>query len=130
MDVPEVSNAVMHMRLLLLASLLILVSVTGLTRAQTPADEWFTLRKIAPNVWAAIDNPKAKQRSYANAGFVIGDDGVIVIDTLTGEEAGRHLLEDFRKLTNLPVKFVLNTHYHSDHVAGNKVFTDIGAYIP
>ena len=117
------------MRTFLLPVLVLLVYDTGTPRAQAPAGEWFTLNQIAPGVWAAIDNPKAKQRSYANAGFVIGDDGVIVIDTLTGDEVGRHLLQEIRKLTNLPVKFVVNTHYHGDHVAGNKVFTDIGARV-
>ena len=119
----------MNMRTLCLPGLVILVSVTGVTRAQAPAGEWFTLNKIAPGVWAAIDNPKAKQRSYANAGFVIGDDGVVVIDTLLGDESARHLLQEIRKLTNLPVKFVVNTHYHGDHVGGNKVFADLGARV-
>jgi cyclase len=125
----RVSNARMDTRTLALPALVFLVCVTDLTRAQTPADEWFTLRKIAPNVWAAIDNPKAKQRTYANAGFVIDDDGVVVIDTLTGDESARHLLQQIRKLTALPVKFVVNTHYHGDHVGGNKVFTDLGARV-
>ena len=99
------------------------------TRAQTPADEWFTLRQLAPNAWAAIDNPHVKQRAYANAGFVVGDDGVVVIDTLTGDESARHLLQQIRKLTALPVRFVVNTHYHGDHVGGNKVFADLGAHV-
>ena len=98
-------------------------------RAQAPTDPWFTLTKIGPNVWAAIDNPNAKQRSYSNAGIVIGDDGVLVIDTLTGDDAAGHLLQEIRKLTNLPIKFVVNTHYHGDHVAGNKVFSGAGATV-
>jgi cyclase len=101
----------------------------GASRAQAPAEQWFTLNKIGPNVWAAIDNPKAKQRSYSNAGFVIGEDGVLVIDTLTGDEAAGHLLQEIRRLTPLPVKFVVNTHYHGDHVAGNRVFADAGARV-
>jgi len=117
------------MRTFLISGLAFLLCVTALTRAQTPADEWFSLTKIGPNVWAAVDNPKAKQRSYANAGFVIGDDGVLVIDTLLGDESARHLLQEIRKLTNLPVKFVVNTHYHGDHVGGNKVFADLGARV-
>lgn len=107
----------------------VVLSVIGTTRAQQPADEWFTLTKIGPNVWAAVDNPKAKQRAYSNAGIVIGDDAVVVIDTLTTEESARHLLQEIRKLTTLPVTFVVNTHYHGDHVAGNKVFADTGARI-
>lgn len=107
----------------------VVLSAIGTSRAQQPADEWFTLTKIGPNVWAAVDNPKAKQRAYSNAGIVIGDDGVVVIDTLTTEESARHLLQEIRKLTTLPVKFVVNTHYHGDHVSGNKVFADAGARI-
>jgi hypothetical protein len=56
----------------------------AIVSGQTPPADWFTLTNIAANTWAAIDNPRAKQRAYANAGFVIGDDGVVVIDTLRG----------------------------------------------
>jgi cyclase len=98
-------------------------------RAQAPAGPGFTLNKLGPNVWAAIDNPKAKVRTFANAGFVIGDDGVVVIDTFSSDEAAGHLLQEIRKLTALPVKFVVNTHYHGDHVGGNKVFADAGARV-
>jgi glyoxylase-like metal-dependent hydrolase (beta-lactamase superfamily II) len=98
-------------------------------RAQAPAEAWFTLTKIGPNVWAAMDTPSFKQRAYANAGFVIGDDGVVVVDTLTGPDASGRLVQEIRALTNLPVRFVVNTHYHGDHVAGNKLFADAGARI-
>jgi cyclase len=129
MDVPRVSNGRMTTRIPLLAVLAFLACDTVATRAQAPSDPWFTVNKLGPNVWAAIDNPKAKQRSYANAGFVIGDDGVVVIDTLLGDESSRHLLQEIRKLINLPVRFVVNTHYHGDHVGGNKVFADLGARV-
>ena len=98
-------------------------------RAQQDGEPPILLTQIGPNAWAALDNPKSKQRSYSNAGVVIGDDGVLVIDTLTSDAAAGHLLKEIRKLTNLPVKFVINTHYHGDHVAGNKVFSSAGATV-
>jgi cyclase len=49
--------------------------------AQRPPEPPYTLKQIDPNVWAAIDNSKATNPAAANAGFVIGDDGVAVIDT-------------------------------------------------
>ena len=68
-----------------------------------------------------MDNPSFKQRAYANAGFVIGDDGVVVIDTLTGcRRVGPLWFRKFARSPTLPVRFVVNTHYHGDHVAGNK----------
>jgi len=113
--------------LLLLLPCIFLLCVTGATRTQDPAEPPFTLKQLGPNVWAAISNPKAKAPSGANAGFLIGDDGVAVIDTFASAEAAKQLLAEIRKLTKLPVKFVINTHYHIDHVAGNGVFMDAGA---
>src|SRR5688572_30201990 len=129
MDVPKVSNAAMQMRLNFLLGLAILVCVAGAPQAQTPADAWFTLNRIGPNVWAAVDNPNSKERSFVNAGIVIGEDAVVVVDTMTGENASARLFQEVRKLTNLPIKFVVNTHYHGDHVGGNKLFADAGARI-
>jgi glyoxylase-like metal-dependent hydrolase (beta-lactamase superfamily II) len=119
----------MTRRILCIAVVGFALSRTAVPDAQEPAGGWFTLTKIASHVFAAIDDPKAKQRAYANAGFVIGDDLVVVIDTLTGDEAAGHLLKHIRALTPLPVMFVVNTHYHGDHVAGNRIFADAGARI-
>jgi cyclase len=96
--------------------------------AQTPAQALpFTLKPLGHNIYAAIDD--AKGDAGANAGFVIGDDSVLVIDTFENAAAAKQLLAEIRKLTSLPVKFVVNTHYHLDHVAGNGVFKDAGGVI-
>jgi len=87
----------------------------------------FSLKPLGHNVYAAIDD--AKGNAGANAGFVIGDDGVLVIDTFENEAAAKQLLAEIRKLTTLPIKFVVNTHYHLDHVAGNAVFEQAGAVV-
>jgi cyclase len=87
----------------------------------------FALKPLGHNIYAAIDD--AKGDAGANAGFVIGDDSVLVIDTFENPEAAKLLLVEIRKLTQLPIKFVVNTHYHLDHVAGNSIFTKEGAVI-
>lgn len=97
--------------------------------AQRSAEPPFTLKQVGANVWAAIDNPKAAAPASANAGFVVGDDGVVVVDTFWTEDAARQLLSEIRQRTKLPVKFVVNTHDHIDHVAGNGVFAKSGAAI-
>jgi cyclase len=90
----------------------------------------FTLHEVGSGVWAAIDNPAAqKARAGANAGFVIGSDGVLVVDTFENPAAAQELLNQIRQKTNLPVRFVVNTHYHLDHVAGNNIFAAAGATI-
>ena len=97
--------------------------------SQAPADLSFSLKPVGPNVWAAVDNPKAKAPAWANAGFVIGDDSVAVIDTLSSADAARQLLAEIRQRMPLPIRFVINSHYHQDHVAGNGTFADAGAAI-
>ncbi len=87
----------------------------------------FEIKKIGDGVYAAISPGESK--AGANAGFVIGDDGVAVIDTFEDASAAKVLLEEIRKTTKSPIRFVVNTHYHIDHVAGNGVFAEAGAVI-
>jgi cyclase len=92
--------------------------------------EPFLLKPLDHGAWAAIDNPAAKsQQSGSNAGFVIGSDSVLVVDTFENPPAAQKLLATIRQKTTLPVRFVVNTHYHLDHVAGNGVFAAAGATI-
>ncbi len=85
----------------------------------------FVLKVVGPGVYAAIGGPKAG----SNAGFIVGDDGVLVIDSFFYPEAAKALLGEIRKITPLPIRYVVNTHYHVDHVSGDQVFKDAGAVI-
>jgi len=67
----------------------------------------FTLTQVRGNVWAAIGGANAD--TGANAGFVIGDDGVVVIDTFASAAGASQLLAEIRRLTSLPIRFVINT---------------------
>jgi len=92
--------------------------------AQTapPAELPFVLKEIGPGVYAAI-SPES------NAGFIIGDDAVLVVDSFFHPNTARALLSEIRKITPKPIRYVVNTHYHLDHVAGDQVFKDAGAII-
>lgn len=65
----------------------------------------------------------------SNAGVVITDDGVVVIDTLGTPSLGYQLRAKIRELTDKPVVKVIITHYHADHIYGLQVFKDEGAEI-
>src|SRR5271154_2277388 len=106
-----------------LLSLLLIV----LPRPLLAAAPDFRLQKIANGVWAAIVNDAGL--AGGNAGFVIGDNGVVVIDTFQDPLPAKALLTEIRKLTPQPIRFVVNTHYHLDHVNGNDVFAEAGATI-
>lgn len=101
-----------------------LVGQTQSTPSQPPQKPTFTVKELAKGVYAAIS-----ARAGGNSGFVIGNDSVLVIDTFISQAPAHDLLTEIRKLTNLPVKYVINTHYHLDHVAGNAIFTETGATV-
>jgi glyoxylase-like metal-dependent hydrolase (beta-lactamase superfamily II) len=90
-----------------------------------PAGPPFELKQVGPGVYAAIGGPMAG----SNAGFVVGDDGVLVIDTFFSPGAAEALLAAIRQTTDKPVRYVVNTHYHIDHVSGDAVFKAAGATI-
>lgn len=109
-----------------IAALAIALGAWPLAAQQAPALP-FALKAIGPGVYAAIDGPKGEAGS--NAGFVIGDDGVLVVDSFYNEAATKALIGEIHRLTPLPIRYVVNTHYHIDHTGGDAVLREAGAII-
>lgn len=91
------------------------------------AKPFFTLHELAPGVWAAVT--VSGSHAGGNTGLVVGSESVAVIDTFQTPAAAEALLAAIRKTTPLPVRYVIDTHYHLDHVAGNQVFAQAGAVV-
>lgn len=119
----------LHPRRLAMPALLAMLP--ALAGAQTPVADAtalpFMLKPIGPGVYAAIDGPKGQ--SGSNAGFVIGDDGVLVVDSFFDPRATEALVAEIHRLTPKPIRYVVNTHYHIDHVGGDAVLRRAGAVI-
>jgi len=90
-------------------------------------------QQIGPRTWfvqgqsaqASADN----QNFISNAGFVVTDASVVVIDALGSPALAERLLGEIARITNKPVGHVLVTHYHADHIYGLQVFKARGAQI-
>jgi cyclase len=76
-----------------------------------------SVEKIGPELYGYIST----NDSSANATFLVGDKGILVVDTGLNAQEGRKLLEEIRKISALPVRWIVNTHYHPDHRGGNSV---------
>lgn len=113
------------------ALLLLLLAGRAAAGGEDPAaaaPKHFELVSVGEGVWAAIAR-QGDSASLSNAGFVVGGDGVLVVDAFATPAAAEELLAEIRKRTPLPVRWLVNTHYHLDHVGGDAVFVKAGAEI-
>lgn len=72
---------------------------------------------------------RANQGFNSNAGFVVTREGVVVFDALGTPSLGRELLQAIRRVTDQPVRRVILSHYHADHVYGLRAFKEAGAEV-
>ena len=90
---------------------------------QMPAvSDYFELYKIGDGVYAAIDNGNGA--AVGNAGIVDMGDAALIFDTFITPKAARDLQAAAENLTGHPVKWVVNSHYHNDHIRGNQIFDE------
>ncbi len=87
--------------------------------------------EVAKDTWivqgaAALGTP-GNRNFISNAGFIVTDDGVVVIDALGSPAMASELLAEIRRVTQQPLRYVIVTHYHADHIYGLQVFKAAGA---
>lgn len=106
-------------------ALAVLCALEVVAFAQAPVT--LTPQKIGDGVWF-IQMPTEPDFIGSNVGIVELDDGVLVVDA--GFPLAARLVQDaIRTITDKPVRFVLDTHFHPDHAFGNAVFADAGATV-
>lgn len=88
----------------------------------------FRIVPLGSGAYAAIATP-GDRAAVGNAGFVVGSEAVVVVDAFATEEAAADLLAQIRRTTALPVRWLVDTHYHYDHLGGNGVFRRAGAVV-
>lgn len=111
----------------LLAALFLVTLGSGappLPAAAAPpiAYDW-QLEELAPGVWAALQ-PEAQRFDDANSVIVLGERGALLVDAQSGREAVVALQETLAGITELPLRALVNTHWHGDHTMGNALHRD------
>lgn len=113
----------MKRRWLLVVCLLAAQPQTVGAQAQAQAQAQVRIEKVAEGVYAAMP-PVEMRFDESNAAILIRDDGVLVVDTQTAPSVARAVIAEIRKLTDKPVRWVVNSHWHGDHVQGNAAYRD------
>lgn len=93
-------------------------------RFPTPPPWETELKEIAPNVYAYIQGggPGRDNVSVSDAAIVIGDDAVLVFDSLAAPMHAKAFIAAIRKVTDKPFRHLILSHHHGDHVGGNQYF--------
>jgi glyoxylase-like metal-dependent hydrolase (beta-lactamase superfamily II) len=85
--------------------------------------------RLAPGVYAVLGDTGRGSEGRPNAGFIVTDQGVVVIDALASPREGRALLRTIRGVTPQPIRWLVLTHHHPDHTFGAIVFRRAGARV-
>src|SRR5450432_103359 len=84
----------------------------------------FEVVQLADGVYAAMRKDPPGFAVESNSVFIIGEDSVIVVDAQSNIGTTKEVLAALSKLTSKPVRYVVNTHWHDDHIVGNQVYRD------
>lgn len=117
----------------LLLALLLTISQSVLAQAKyAPTSVDMEIKKVSEHVYyvegipgVATDN----EGFISNAGFVITKDCVVIFDALGTPSLANKLVQKIKSITSLPIKKVVVSHFHADHIYGLQVFEDLGAEI-
>ncbi|MFV1988893.1 MAG: MBL fold metallo-hydrolase [Gemmatimonadota bacterium] len=103
---------------------LMIVMIAGCALPDQSEDEIFEVVGVADGIWATVVREGVSPSMYAASLIVIRTDHVLVVDSRHDDASANDLIETIADLTDLPVKYLVNTHWHGDHVQGNARFRE------
>jgi glyoxylase-like metal-dependent hydrolase (beta-lactamase superfamily II) len=111
------------MRITSFSSLIVAVALTATTNS-THAAQGFSVTKLRDNVFTVMRTDPPGFAVESNSGFIECADHVIVVDAQSNDATTSQVLAQIRLYTNKPVRYVINTHWHDDHIVGTHIYRD------
>lgn len=108
----------------IVALLIAFIPLSAAAGAGPTSDRGFDVRKLADGVYAVLRREPPGLAVHANNLVVVNSDHVVVVDTSQSTSLARDVIAAIRQLTPLPVRFVVNTHWHDDHYIGNQAYRE------
>lgn len=103
---------------------LLLLAIAFISTPTSAQSQSFNIVKVADGVYAGI----GQKGVFGNGAFIVTQDFVVVVDTQLRPTWARDMIAEIKKVTDKPVRYVINTHWHSDHTLGNQAY--VAAYGP
>jgi len=119
--VANVMNS-LHVRLLLSGLFMIALSIPGHADAQFAKP--YKVVELSDDIFAIVWEEILSFPIEGNNLVIINEDDVVVVDSKRTPSLARTVIEEIRKRTDKPVRYVINTHWHADHFYANYVFQD------
>src|SRR5262245_9617825 len=90
----------------------------------------FSVKQLASNLYIIMPSGPDTSNVGGNVGVLVTNEGVLVVDTNYNRQRrngqsvpmGQSVVDEIKKITKQPIKYVINTHHHGDHTGGNPVF--------
>jgi cyclase len=102
----------------------VLLLCASSSRAGQVSGKSYDIVKLADGVFGFVWSEPLRDPIEGNSLFIINDSDVVVVDTGILPGSARAMVAELEKLTDKPVRYVINTHWHDDHVNGNQVYQD------
>ena len=111
-----------HARSFLLALVALFAPPLCVAAQQQPGK--FEMVKLAEGVYAAIRSEPLVDPVDGNSVVIVNDEDVVVVDSNITPASARAVIAEIKKITPKPVRYVVNTHWHNDHVTGNAAYRE------